>query len=136
MDTSFVGIDVCKNWLDVHVVPSGEAFTVSRDGKGLGVLIGRLRKLSPQLIAIEATGGFETTAAAALAAAELPLAIVNLARVRHFARAVGKRARIACENGLIAWPKRSLHKQNPLFYCHHAVPFQILKVATIFPKRL
>jgi transposase len=77
----------------VHVSPSGEAFTVSRDGKGLEVLIDRLRKLSPQLIAIEATGGFETIVAAALAGAALPLAIVNPAQVRHFAQAVGKRAK-------------------------------------------
>jgi len=84
---------VSKDQLDVHVSPSGEAFTVSRDGKGLEVLIDRLRKLSPQLIAIEATGGFETIVAAALAGAALPLAIVNPAQVRHFAQAVGKRAK-------------------------------------------
>jgi len=93
MDASFIGIDVSKDRLDVHVVPSGKAFTVSRDGKGLETLIDRLRKLSPQLIAIEATGGFETIVAAALASTELPLAIVNPAQVRHFAQAVGKRAK-------------------------------------------
>jgi transposase len=56
-------------------------------------LIDRLRALEPQLIAIEATGGFETIAAAAIAGAALPLAIVNPAQVRHFAQAVGKRAK-------------------------------------------
>jgi transposase len=93
MDASFVGIDVSKDRLDVHVCPSGEAFTVSRDGKGLQALIDRLRTLLPQLIALEATGGFETIAAAALAGAALPLVIVNPAQVRHFAQAVGKRAK-------------------------------------------
>ena len=93
MDAIFVGIDVSKDRLDVHVCPSGEAFAVSRDGKGLQELIDRLRILAPQLIAIEATGGFETIAAAALAGAALPLAIVNPAQVRHFARAIGKRAK-------------------------------------------
>jgi transposase len=93
MDANFVGIDVSKDRLDVHVCPSGEAFTVSRDGKGLEVLIDRLHTLSPQLIAIEATGGFETIVAAALAGAALPLVIVNPAQVRHFAHAVGKRAK-------------------------------------------
>jgi transposase len=93
MDAIFVGIDVSKDQLDVHVRPSGEAFAVPRDGKGLEGLIDRLRALSPRLIAIEATGGFETIAAAALAGAELPLAIVNPAQVRHFAQAVGKRAK-------------------------------------------
>jgi transposase len=93
MDASFVGINVSKDRLDVHVCPSGEAFTVSRDGKGLEGLIDRLRTLLPQLIALEATGGFETIAAAALAGAGLPLVIVNPAQVRHFAQAVGKRAK-------------------------------------------
>lgn len=93
MDVIHVGIDVCKDRLDVHVCPSGEAFVVSRDGKGLEELIDRLRILSPRLIAIEATGGFETIAAAAIAGASLPLAVVNPAQVRHFAQALGKRAK-------------------------------------------
>jgi transposase len=93
MDAIFVGIDVSKDRLDVHVRPSGEAFVVARDGKGLEELIDRLRVLSPQLIAIEATGGFETIAAAALAGVGLPLVVVNPAQVRHFAQALGKRAK-------------------------------------------
>jgi len=93
MDTIFVGIDVSKDRLDVHVRPSREAFAVARDGQGLEELIDRLRALEPQLIAIEATGGFETIAAAAIAGASLPLAIVNPAQVRHFAQAIGKRAK-------------------------------------------
>ena len=93
METTFVGIDVSKDRLDVHVCPSGEAFTVSRDGKGLEELVDRLRPLSPRLIAIEATGGFETIAAAALAGAALPLAIVNPAQIRHFAQAAGQLAK-------------------------------------------
>jgi transposase len=93
MEAIFVGIDVSKDRLDVHVRPSREAFAVTRGGKGLEELIDRLRALAPQLIAIEATGGFETIAAAAIAGAALPLAIVNPAQVRHFAQAVGKRAK-------------------------------------------
>jgi len=93
MDAIFVGIDVSKDRLDVHVHPSTEAFAVSRDGKGLEQLIDRLRTLSPTLIAVEATGGFETIVAASLAGAALPLVVVNPAQVRHFAQAVGKRAK-------------------------------------------
>jgi transposase len=93
MDPIYVGIDVSKDRLDVHVRPSREAFAVSRDGKGLEELIDRLRTLSPALVVVEATGGFETIAAAAIAGAMLPLAIVNPAQVRHFAQAVGKRAK-------------------------------------------
>lgn len=93
MDAIFVGIDVSKDQLDVHVRPNGEAFVVTRDGKGLEQLVGRLHKLSPALIAVEATGGFETIVAAALAGAALPLVVVNPAQVRYFAQALGKRAK-------------------------------------------
>jgi transposase len=93
MDTVYVGIDVSKDRLDVHVRPTGEAFVVTRDGKGLEELVDRLRALTPTLIAVEATGGFETIVAAAVAGATLPLAVVNPAQVRHFARAIGKRAK-------------------------------------------
>jgi len=93
MDAIYVGIDVSKERLDVHVRPSGEAFVVARDGKGLEDLVDRLRTASATLIAVEATGGFETIVAAALAGAGLPLVVVNPAQVRHFAQALGKRAK-------------------------------------------
>ena len=73
----FVGIDVSKDRLDVHLRPSGEAFAVARDGPGLEALVARLRDHAPLLVVLEATGGFESMAAAALAAAALPPAVVN-----------------------------------------------------------
>jgi len=88
-----VGIDVSKDRLDVHVLPGNEAFAVARDGEGLNELVVRLRALSPGLVAVEATGGFETTTAAAVAGAGLPLVVVNPAQVRAFARALGQRAK-------------------------------------------
>lgn len=93
MDTTVVGIDVSKDRLDVHVLPSGEAFAVSRDAAGLEALIGRLLPLAPRTVAVEATGGFETVVAASLAAACLPVVVVNPAQVRAFAQALGKRAK-------------------------------------------
>jgi transposase len=88
-----VGIDVSKDRLDVHVLPMDEAFAVARDGDGLSELVARLKALSPGLVAVEATGGFETTTAAAVAGAGLPLVVVNPAQVRAFARALGQRAK-------------------------------------------
>lgn len=88
-----VGIDVSKDRLDVHVLPDGLAFAVARDGAGLADLAGRLVPLSPHLVAIEATGGFESVAAAALAGAGLPVVVVNPAQVRHYAQALGRRAK-------------------------------------------
>ena len=88
-----VGIDVSKDRLDVHVLPEAIAFAVARDGKGLAELIERLRPLGPHVVAVEATGGFETVVAAALAGAGLPLVVVNPAQVRHYAQAIGTRAK-------------------------------------------
>ena len=93
MEAIYVGIDVSKDRLDVHVRPGGEAFAVARDGKGLQELVEKLQALTPSLIAVEATGGFETIVAAAIAGASLPLAVINPAQVRHFAQAIGKRAK-------------------------------------------
>ncbi len=89
----FVGIDVSKDRLDVHLRPGGEAFAVARDGEGLAALTARLAGLTPSLIVLEATGGFETVVASALAAAHLPLAVVNPRQIRDFARATGKLAK-------------------------------------------
>ncbi|HVZ13579.1 MAG TPA: IS110 family transposase [Bauldia sp.] len=93
MDIIAVGIDVSKDRLDVAVRPGGEAFAVERNGAGLDRLIERLRQMPPTIVAVEATGGFETIVAAALGAAALPLVVVNPAQVRHFAQAIGKRAK-------------------------------------------
>jgi transposase len=89
----FVGIDVSKDRLDVHLRPSGEAFSVARDGDGLDDLSGRLAAFCVALVVIEATGGFETTVAAALAGAGLPLCVVNPRQIRDFARAMGRLAK-------------------------------------------
>ena len=75
------------------VRPSGETFAVARDGEGLAQLVERLRALAPGLVVIEATGGYETVVASAIAAAQLPLAVVNPRQIRDFARATGKLAK-------------------------------------------
>jgi transposase len=90
---SFVGIDVSKDRLDVHLRPSGQAFAIARDSKALEQLVSDLRGLAPALIVLEATGGFELTVAAALAAAGLPLAVINPRQIRDFARATGRLAK-------------------------------------------
>lgn len=90
---TFVGIDVSKDHLDVHIRPTDEAFRVSYDDAGLAILLARLRALSPTLIVFEATGGYEVPLAATLASAELPVAIVNPRQIRHYGRAIGQLAK-------------------------------------------
>jgi len=93
MDIIAVGIDVSKDRLDVALRPSGEIFAVERNASGLDRLIERLRQLAPRIVALEATGGFETVAAAALASASLPVVVVNPVQIRAFAKALGQRAK-------------------------------------------
>jgi transposase len=93
MDIITVGIDVSKNRLDVAVRPSGVGFAVERNPAGLEALAARLRELSPNIVALEATGGFEVVVTAALAGAQLPVVVVNPAQIRAFAKALGQRAK-------------------------------------------
>lgn len=89
----FAGIDVSKDHLDVHLRPTAEAFRVARDDAGIADLAGRLTAAAPVAVVLEATGGYEAPVAAALAAAGLPLAVVNPRQVRRFAEATGQRAK-------------------------------------------
>ena len=93
MENIIVGIDVSKDRLDVGLRPSGERFAVERNSAGIDLLVPRLKELSPRIVALEATGGFETIVAAALAAAGLPVVIVNPANIRNFDKAIGQRAK-------------------------------------------
>jgi transposase len=89
----FVGIDVSKAALDVAIRPGGLTFQVANDPDGVAALVDRLRPLAPALIVLEATGGYETPAVAALQAAGLPVAAVNPRQARDFARATGRLAK-------------------------------------------
>jgi len=89
----FVGIDVAKDHVDVHVIPGGQAFSCPNDGKGVDSVVKRLKKKSPELIVIEATGGYERDLLVALKAKQLPAVLVNPRRVRDFARSIGKTAK-------------------------------------------
>lgn len=112
MEQMFVGIDVAKDRLDIHVRPSRESFAVARDGEGVAALVDRLKQLAPALVVLEATGGFEVTVAAALGAAQLPLAVVNPRQIRDFARATGKLAKTdALDAAAIAHFAQAVHPE-------------------------
>jgi transposase len=89
----FVGIDISKDQLDVHVRPLGTGFSVSNDAAGHAALIGRLRPLRAKRIVLEATGGYERALWLALTEAGLVAAVVNPRQVREFARASGRLAK-------------------------------------------
>ena len=89
----FVGIDVSKESLDVATCPENEPWAVSNDGRGIAMLVKRLERMSAALMVLEATGGLEMPVVAALAAAKLPVVVVNPRQTRDFAKATGKLAK-------------------------------------------
>jgi transposase len=90
---TFVGIDVSKAALDVAVRPGDTAFRVANDPTGLAELVQRLRPIAPALVVLEATGGYEAAAVAALQVAGLPVAAINPRQARDFAKATGRLAK-------------------------------------------
>src|SRR5215212_2300187 len=91
--TCYAGIDVAKDRLDVVLRPSGEYMEATNDERGIRSVVRRLRKENVALAVLEATGGLEQPAAAALALAGVPVAIVNPRQLRDFAKATGKLAK-------------------------------------------
>lgn len=98
----FVGIDVSKDHLEV-ASRGGASFSAANTAAGIADVIKRVRKLKPALIVLEATGGLEIPAVTALAAAGLPLVVVNPRQVRDFAKSTGQLAKTdAIDAGLLA----------------------------------
>ena len=87
------GLDVAKAQLDIAVRPSGERWAVPNDADGVVTLVDRLQALHPTLMVLEATGGLERVATAALATAGLPVVVVNPRQARDCARATGQLAK-------------------------------------------
>jgi transposase len=89
----FMGIDVAKAQLDIAVRPSGERWAVPNNTDGVATLVEQVQALHPTLIVLEATGGLERAATAALATAGLPVVVVNPRQARDLARAIGQLAK-------------------------------------------
>jgi transposase len=88
-----VGIDVSKEHLDTAIRPEGLRFKFANNDAGITELIKRMRKLRPERIVLEPTGGYEAALVHALAAAELPVVVINARQIRHFAQATGHLAK-------------------------------------------
>ncbi len=90
---TFVGIDVGRDALDVALRPHGQHEQFANDEAGITTLVARLHQVRPTLIVLEATGGLELPATAALATAGFAVAVVNPRHVRDFAKAIGQLAK-------------------------------------------
>lgn len=113
MEAKFVGVDVSKATLDVDCLPASAPQQFSNDAEGINR---RFQGRPVERIVLEATGGYETALAVALAAAGLPVVVVNPKRVRDFAKASGILAKtdrldarvLAAFGQVIAPPVRAL----------------------------
>lgn len=88
----FIGIGVAKAELVIFLGPNGDLLTVPNDECGIQQVLERFQAACPELIVLEATGGYETLVVAALAAAGLPVVVANPRQVRDFAKSEGKLA--------------------------------------------
>ena len=89
----FVGIDVAKAQLDIALRPTGDRWAVPNEEASIAALVAQLQAAHPTLIVLEATGGYQRAVVAALAAAGLPVVVVNPRQTRDFAKATGQLAK-------------------------------------------
>ena len=89
-EATYVGIDVAKAQVDVAVRPTDDSWGVPHDQKGVRKLVSQMKALKPAMVLLEASGGLELSL---VAAAALPVVVVNPRQVRDFARATGKLAK-------------------------------------------
>lgn len=89
MTAVFIGIDVSKGQLDVAERPSGRSWELANDEDGISRLVELAAEVSPTLVVVEASGGYQTAAVAEMVAKRIPVAVVNPRHVRAFANALG-----------------------------------------------
>jgi transposase len=89
----FVGIDIAKDWFDVAVLGEKRTRQFANTKKGIRELVRWMNQLQPELIVVEATGGYEEALVLSLFEAGLPVALVSPQRVRQYARAKGRLAK-------------------------------------------
>ena len=89
----YVGIDVCKAWLDVYLHPIGQSLRFPNSKEGIGLLCKELAGAGVALAIVEATGKLHRLAHRMLSQAGYPVAVVNPLRSRKFAEALGQLAK-------------------------------------------
>lgn len=90
---AYIGVDVSKDLLDVKVLPSNKAQQFSNDDPGIKKFITFIKKIGPQLIVFESTGGLEMLAVSSLVEKHLPTVVINPRQIRDFAKATGRLAK-------------------------------------------
>ena len=86
---NYIGIDMAKDSMEVKVHEGQDSWTYANDEKDIAKLVAKMESLSPCLIVVEATGGYENAVAAELQSNGFPVAVINPRHIRDFARSVG-----------------------------------------------
>lgn len=90
---TFIGVDIAKDSFEFAVYGDDRHFNMSNDETGIRQAVEQIQKLSPELLVLEATGGYEHPLVAALSIAKLPVVVINPRQVRDFAKATGHLAK-------------------------------------------
>lgn len=88
-----VGIDVSKDHLDLGCWPEGPSERYDNSDAGLKQMFADIQPLQPELVLLEATGGYQVLAANTLYARGLPVVVVNPRHARDFAKSTGQLAK-------------------------------------------
>jgi transposase len=92
-ETTFVGIDVAKNELAVHILPSNQQLTVPNSKEGIKELVKLFKKNNPEQVVLEATGGLERQLLTNLVANGITAIAVNPRQARDLAKGLGELAK-------------------------------------------
>lgn len=90
---TFIGVDIAKDSFEFAAYGDDRHFNMSNDETGIRQAVEQIQKLSPELLVLEATGGYEHPLVAALSLAKLPVVVINPRQVRNFAKATGHLAK-------------------------------------------
>jgi transposase len=101
----WIGIDVCKSWLDVHIRPADKSFRVSNDVIGIEELLTTLSSVTEVgRIILESTGGYERQASLVLTQMGYPVVVINARQARNFAKAANQLAKTdKVDAAILAW---------------------------------
>jgi transposase len=103
MSRLFVGVDVCKDFLDAHARPTGVQRRFDNTPLGIQQLVAWVQAFAPERVVFESTGPYQKAAVGALLAASLPAVVVNARQVRDFAKGIGQLAKTdAIDAGILA----------------------------------
>jgi transposase len=93
MNRIFIGVDVCKDFLDAHARPAALSKRFPNTPAGIELLLAWVQPLAPERVVFESTGPYQKAAVGALLAAGLPAVVVNARQVRDFAKGIGQLAK-------------------------------------------